>query len=257
MKEHSNSPKSNKNYKYCFFSKQYYFLVDKFNDNNLFDLPQNKKTIQQICHYFGEQHISLLNQVHSNRVKFIQDISDINEPSDQFDSQITNNNGIILGLLTADCAPILVADNEKGIIAAIHAGWRGALNGVIENTLTRMQELGSDYNNLECFIGPTIGWDSYEVDGEFRDKFINSGDNAAEFFRASSTKSGKYYFNLPGYISEKLLANGVRNIYNEAVDTYVNSHLYPSHRRKTHEEIKTGEEAGNLQSRFLSAICLV
>ena len=124
------------------------------------------------------------------------------------DALVTNRAGCALGIVTADCGPILFADNDRGVIGAAHAGWRGAQGGVIENTLCAMEALGAQRGHITAVLGPTIAQASYEVDAAFRAHFTGDDDR---HFAAAPTRAGRarWHFDLPGYIVARLEACGV------------------------------------------------
>jgi YfiH family protein len=164
------------------------------------------------------------------------------------DGMATNIPGVVLGILTADCAPVLFADSTAGIIGAAHAGWQGALNGILEATAGEMVGLGSSYGNISVAIGPCIGQRSYEIGPEFRDNFIMSSIKNNRFFEPSQ-KKGHYMFDLVSYVKHRLLKMGVSKIYRTEYDTYRDKDLFFSYRRS----VKRGEP---VYGRELSAITL-
>ena len=120
----------------------------------------------------SNKNLIIPNQVHSNKIKIVDENS-INK-NITADGLITKSNKIVLGILTADCAPIFFFDSKKNIVSAVHAGWKGAKNGVIKNTIKLMLECGSKLNNIISCIGPCIGKESYKVNNDFFRKFINN-----------------------------------------------------------------------------------
>lgn len=145
------------------------------------------------------------------------------------DALATDRPGVVLGIVTADCAPVLLADREAGVIAAAHAGWRGALGGVIANTVAAMERLGARRDRVAAAIGPAIGRASYEVDEGLRARFP---DKAQAFFTPG--RLGHHQFNLPAYVAHRLREAGVGTVEDLAVDTYANPEFY-SYRRATHQ----------------------
>ncbi|MDR3423755.1 MAG: polyphenol oxidase family protein [Alphaproteobacteria bacterium] len=134
------------------------------------------------------RHLLCCEQIHSNEVVTVSEIwRGQNAP--RADAMVTNKTGIALGILTADCAPILLADSEAGVIGAAHAGWRGAVGGVIENTIAAMEKLGARRGDIRAALGPCIGRDSYEVGGEFLAAFLAEGEGNGRFFRDSCCSS--------------------------------------------------------------------
>ena len=132
------------------------------------------------------------------------------EPSaaPQADAMVTAQPGLALGILTADCAPVLFADAEGGVIGAAHAGWRGAVGGVIAATVGAMERLGADRKRLRAAVGPSIARDSYEVGPEFPAPFLAEDPDNSRFFHPSA-REGRYMFDLPRYIASRLDALGI------------------------------------------------
>lgn len=151
------------------------------------------------------------------------------------DAMVTDRPGLALGIVTADCAPVLLADPEAGVIGAAHAGWRGAAGGVIANTVAAMCKLGALPERILAAIGPTIAQESYEVDAAFRDRF-ESGDE--DFFTPG--RDGHWQFDLPAYVAQRLRLAGVGRIDDLAQDTYADPARFFSYRRATHSGKETG-----------------
>lgn len=148
------------------------------------------------------------------------------------DAMVTDRPGLLLGIVTADCAPVLLADAAAGIVGAAHAGWRGALAGVTDSTIAAMEEIGADRGRITAAIGPCIALPSYEVDAAFRDRF-NHADAANErFFLTAAT--GKLHFDLPAYIRHRLLGAGIGEVETIHLDTYSDPDRFFSYRRATH-----------------------
>ncbi|MBU7578953.1 MAG: peptidoglycan editing factor PgeF [Porphyrobacter sp.] len=148
------------------------------------------------------------------------------------DAVVTAMPGIVLGIVTADCGPILFADREAGVIGAAHAGWRGAVEGVLENTIAAMEALGATRTNIAAVLGPTIAQASYEVDAPFRARFPA---DAESFFAPAPERDGaaRWHFDLPGFIMAQLAAAGLSKIADTGRDTFSHLARYHSHRRST------------------------
>jgi polyphenol oxidase len=148
------------------------------------------------------------------------------------DAVVTATPGIVLGIVTADCGPILFADREAGVIGAAHAGWRGAVDGVLENTIAAMEALGAQRERIAAVLGPTIAQPSYEVDAPFRAHF--SAD-AEPFFAPAPERDGtpRWHFDLPGFIMAQLAASGLIKIADLGRDTFSHVARYHSHRRSS------------------------
>lgn len=152
----------------------------------------------------------------------------------QADAMVTTRRGIALGILTADCAPILFADPEAGVIGAAHAGWKGALTGVAEATVTAMVALGARTERIRAAVGPCIGPESYEVGPEFEARFLAElGAGAARFFRRPDP-AGRPYFDLPGFVAHRLESAGLGAVEILGLDTFARPDDFFSFRRTTH-----------------------
>jgi YfiH family protein len=148
------------------------------------------------------------------------------------DAIVTRTEGIAIGVTAADCGPILFADAGARVIGAAHAGWRGALTGVVESTIEAMEKLGADRGGIVAAIGPLIRQHSYEVGGEFVERFLDAdGDNKSFFI--PSVRSGHAMFDLAGFIRMRLENAGVLMIDDIGVDTYSDPRFY-SYRRSVH-----------------------
>jgi YfiH family protein len=148
------------------------------------------------------------------------------------DALVTDRPGLLLGILTADCAPVLFADADAGVIGAAHAGWKGALAGVTDATLAAMAALGARRERIAAAIGPCIARASYEVDDAFLRRFA-ADDPANERFFASG-RDGHHRFDLEAYVAQRLAAAGVRRVEALGLDTYADEARFFSYRRATH-----------------------
>jgi len=146
------------------------------------------------------------------------------------DALVTAERGIGLGVLTADCAPVLFAARKERIIGAAHAGWRGALGGVLESTVEAMKKLGAKAENIEAAIGPCIGPQSYEVSEDFKAPFLAQDPSNAVFFKPAH-RQGHLLFNLPGYVAGKLHKLGIKTIHDVKQDTLAAESVFFSNRR--------------------------
>ena len=150
------------------------------------------------------------------------------------DAMATDRPGIALGILSADCAPILLADTEAGVIGAAHAGWKGAMTGVARSVVEKMEELGAERSRIAAAIGPCIGRGSYEVDDAFRKRFEAIEEENEQFFREGAP--GHHYFDLEAYVASWLTYLEVGAIERLELDTYANEDRFFSYRRATHRE---------------------
>ena len=151
----------------------------------------------------------------------------------QADAMVTKTRGIALGILSADCAPVLFADAEAGVIGAAHAGWKGALAGVTDSAIAAMEALGARRDRIAAAIGPCISQTNYEVGEDFRAKFIAADSGNARFFTAG-TRAAHHQFDLEAYVAFRLRAAGVANVSRLAACTYARETDFFSFRRATH-----------------------
>ncbi|MGJ3261064.1 MAG: peptidoglycan editing factor PgeF [Rhodospirillales bacterium] len=149
------------------------------------------------------------------------------------DAMVTTTPDVVLGILTADCAPVLLADADAGVAGAAHAGWKGALGGVIDATVEMMVDAGAQRDRIAAAVGPCIQQPSYEVGTDFRSSFMEAG-SANERFFAPGNVDGKYQFDLSGYVRHRLMECDVGSIEVVAVDTYTDEDRFFSYRRATH-----------------------
>jgi purine-nucleoside/S-methyl-5'-thioadenosine phosphorylase / adenosine deaminase len=148
------------------------------------------------------------------------------------DAIVTRVPGLAVGASTADCGPVLFADPQARVIAAAHAGWRGALSGVLEATIGAMEKLGAGRSRIVAAIGPTIGQKNYEVGDELVAQFTKADAGNARFFAAG--RPGHAQFDLPGFIASRLAAAGITEVEDLAACTYADPKLFYSFRRATH-----------------------
>jgi YfiH family protein len=149
----------------------------------------------------------------------------------QADAMVTDRPNLLLGILTADCAPVLLADAEAGIIGAAHAGWRGALAGVTDTVVGAMEQLGATRERIAAAVGPCIGQQSYEVDPSFRARFVEDDAANARFF--IDGPAAKPHFDLPGYVVHRLTAAGLERVEALGLDTCADEQRFYSYRRAT------------------------
>jgi polyphenol oxidase len=168
-------------------------------------------------------------QVHSPQVAIV-DRPWRREDRPRADAMVTRMPGIALGILTADCVPVLFADAEARIIGAAHAGWRGAVSGVLEATVTAMTNLGAAPKRIAATIGPCIAQPSYEVGPEFPAPFLAEDAANAAFFVAAA-RAGHFLFDLPGYVARRLGRLGLKRIARTGGDTAAEPDRFFSYRR--------------------------
>ncbi len=149
------------------------------------------------------------------------------------DAMVTDRPGLALGILTADCAPVLLADAEARVTGAAHAGWKGAFGGVVEATVAAMERLGAERSRIAAAVGPCIARKSYEVDDSFFRRFAEAAPENERFF-ASGERKGRHLFDLEGFVLSRLAAAGLARIEALGEDTYSQPELFFSFRRATH-----------------------
>ena len=148
------------------------------------------------------------------------------------DALVTNRPGLLLGVLTADCTPVLLGDTDAGVVGAAHAGWRGAIAGVTDAAIEAMERLGATREHIHAAVGPSLGPASFEVGDDLRDQFLAEDDANTRFFTAKAGQ--KAHFDLPSYVRHRLLSAGVADVETLHVDTYADPDHFYSYRRSTH-----------------------
>jgi len=170
-------------------------------------------------------------QIHSPEVVTVE-AAWAQDARPQADAMVTDRPGVALGILTADCTPVLLADLAAGVVGAAHAGWKGAFGGVLGGTVEAMEKLGAARERILAAVGPTIGRRSYEVDDGFMTRFVAADEDNDLFF--TDGRPGHYQFDLEGYVLARLAAVGVRRIQALGLDTYADETRFYSYRRATH-----------------------
>lgn len=178
--------------------------------------------------------IVTLYQIHSPTALVLESpVPTSNRP--RADAVVTKTPGLAIGVLTADCAPVLFADPEAKIVGAAHAGWRGALAGVLEATIAEMERLGAQKSRIRAAIGPAINQAAYEVGPEFEQEVVASCSNNKRFFYQHPTEN-RPRFDLPGYVEGRLAEVGVAAIERQTLCTYENESKFFSYRRSQHRQ---------------------
>jgi len=223
------------NLKHCFFSKKNGFSKGSYASLNCGlksgDKKENVlKNISLVSRKIGckDELLITLNQTHSNKVVYLENESSIKNklPGDAIVTKIKN---VAIGILTADCAPILLYDHSKKIIGCIHSGWRGSLNGIVRNTVKKFKELNSNIDDLIAVVGPCIGKESYEVKIDFYKRFVSQNQQYEEFFKKITNE--KYIFDLRGFINNELSNLNIKNVENIEMDTFSKKEFFYSYRR--------------------------
>ena len=178
----------------------------------------------------ADTELLTMHQVHSTDVLTVADRRWTSPGAPKADAMVTDRPGLALGVLAADCAPVLFADPSAGIIGAAHGGWRGTLAGVMEATVAAMGALGAAPERIRAGIGPCIGQPSYEVGPEFAARFAAEDPDSPAFF-APATRPGHFLFDLPGYIAARLRRLGLAVVESAPHDTAAEEELFFSYRR--------------------------
>lgn len=178
-----------------------------------------------------DARIVTVHQIHSDKaVRVLKPWSEAERP--QADALVTDRPGVLLGILTADCAPVLFSDSDAGVVAAAHAGWRGALAGIVESTIEAMEELGASRDSIAAAVGPCIAQSSYEVDDGFRSAFLEHDPGNSRFFVDGA--ADRWHFDLQAYVRHRVLASGIGEVEALRLDTYAHPDRFFSYRRSSH-----------------------
>lgn len=180
----------------------------------------------------GSDHLISPYQVHS------PDVLTVNAPWSQADNReadalVTTTPGLAIGVSTADCGPVLFADAKAGVIGAAHSGWKGAVTGILENTIVAMEAIGARRSRITAVLGPMISQNAYEVGPEFKKRFVNQRPENSSFFRASE-RPQHHYFDLPSFILGSLSGSGIGRYRSLDLCTYGDEERFYSYRRTTH-----------------------
>lgn len=202
-------------------------------DDNRLSVIENRA---RVADHFAipSGHLLSLHQVHSPRV------IEVREPwasgaRPEADAMVTRQPGLALGILSADCGPVLLCDPEAGVIGAAHAGWKGALGGVLDATVDEMIGLGADRARIRASLGPTISCNAYETGPEFIERFLAQSPAHAQFFRPSG-REGHHLFDLPAFITNRLEGLAIHAVQNINLCTCGLEQDYFSWRRTTHRK---------------------
>ena len=196
------------------------------NDNKNIVKANLKIVKRRICK--SSKNIFLLHQIHSNRLVFINKKFKFNKKKIRADAIITDQVKLPIAVLTADCVPILLYDKEKKLIAAIHAGWKGAFKGIVSKVINFMLKRGCKQKNIIAAVGPCIGKNSYNVKENFKKKFLRKNKKNRIFF---NYKKNIIYFDLPNYVKSQLKLNKITNIDMKNIDTFIKRNNFFSARQ--------------------------
>ena len=195
------------------------------------NVTENRARVAEILGVKPDRLLSLSQQHSAEALPVKKPWDGTKQP--QGDAMVTSTRGLALGVLTADCAPVLFADGEAGVIGAAHAGWRGALSGIVEATVEAMEKLGAKPERITAVIGPTISQKAYEVGSDYVERFLAEEPGSEAFF-ITDEGSGEPHFDLPGYVGERLARAGVGQIADLGLCTYCEETRLYSYRRSQH-----------------------
>jgi YfiH family protein len=197
---------------------------------------ENRRRAMKKFANLDDSALATLHQIHSTRVVTVTKPFLVDQRPEG-DAMVTTTSGVVLGILTADCGPVLFSDEKARVIGAAHAGWKGAAGGVLENTIQAMEALGADRKNIVAFLGPCIHQSSYEVGEEFYQAFVNQHTHNAAFFTASK-RQHHFQFDLPGFILQRLANSKIKDSYQLKLDTCAEAGMFFSYRRNTLQQVK-------------------
>ncbi|SRR5579885_1926508 len=186
----------------------------------------------RVARALGADALITLYQMHSPDAVTVTEPWEVGK-GPKADAMVTDRPGLALGILTADCAPVLLADSQAGVIGAAHAGWKGAFSGILESAIGAMERLGAKRARIAAAIGPCISRQNYEVGQDFHDRFA-AADSTNERFFQPGNRPDHWQFDLAGYVFHKLRAAGVDNVETQAACTYGRESDFFSFRRATH-----------------------
>ena len=196
------------------------------------NIEQAQKKLQ-----LEKKKLKLISQIHSNEVIIINDKNFVKKI--EADGMITQDKNISIAILTADCCPIFIFDQEASFISCLHAGWKGCLVNIIENALKKISYIQPKAKRINAIIGPCLNKRNFEVSKSLKEKFIKEKSMYKNFF--IKKQNNKFLFDMRGLINFQLIKNDIKNIENIDLDTYSNKELFFSHRRSSHNnKLPTG-----------------
>jgi polyphenol oxidase len=230
---------NSRNLKHNFFSRKNGFSTGLYKSLNCgLGSKDNKKDILKnlnvVINKIGCKKESLitLNQIHSSEVVYFKNEDSVKNKLNG-DAIVTKLKNVAIGILTADCASILFYNPKEKIIGCAHSGWKGALSGIVKNTVLKFNELGSKNDDLIVAVGPCLGKESFKVKNDFYEKFMLKNNKNKEFFE--KINNNDYLFDLRYFINKELMHLGINNVENIEIDTYSNSENFYSYRRSCHQ----------------------
>ena len=223
------------NVKHCFFSRKDGFSKGNYKSLNCgMGSDDKKENVLKNLEFVGskinckKESLITLNQKHTNQVVHFKDAISVKNKL-AADAIVCEVKNVGIGILAADCAPILFYDPKKKIIGCAHSGWKGALNGIVKNTIKKFNDLNSNTKDLIAVVGPCISKKNYEVKEDFFNKFISQNNKNEIFFKENSKE--KIFFDLRGFINNEISNLGIENIENIEMDTFSKKEFFYSYRR--------------------------
>jgi YfiH family protein len=236
---HAPSLSAFNNIRHAFFTREggvsegiYESLNGGIGSNDAPDKVRENRARMALALGVAPTHFVTCYQIHSPDV-IVAETPWTRENAPRADAIVTRAPGLAIGASTADCGPILFADGEAGVIGATHAGWKGALTGVLEATISAMEKLGAERSRISAALGPMIRQPNYEVGAEFVQRFKTADEANARFF-APATRPDHAMFDLPGYIRSRLERVDIKSIEDLGLCTYADPARFFSYRRTTH-----------------------
>ena len=218
-----------------------------FGSNDTFENVENNRKIALKSLGAVDRNLVTTYQIHSSiAVRVTKPWQ--REQSPEADAIASDSKNVVLGVLTADCAPVLFADSSAKVVGAAHAGWRGARAGILKHCLEEMLDLGAHVSNISAAIGPCIAQDSYEVGPEFQESFLGESSENIRFFKPAK-RANYFKFDLTGYVENCLLGMGLASVEGLGMDTFSEPDLFYSYRRCNLENTSS-------YGRLLSAIMI-
>jgi YfiH family protein len=240
-------PLSQYGVRHAFFGREGGRSTGDFASNNMsvsvgdaeYLVAENRAAAVEMLGY-RRRDLMLVKQTHSTNVLTIIERPNP-ETVTEADAMVTDRSDVVLGILTADCSPVLLTDPEAGIVGAAHAGWKGAAGGILERTVAAMAELGADPGRIHAAIGPTISGPNYEVGPDTARDILALDPEAASHISIPAGKTREHY-DIPGHLSAQLASFGLARIDNLGLCTYADPARFFSHRYATHHGTGTGRQ---------------
>ena len=203
------------------------------------NVDENRRIVAEIISGRRDTPVLSCYQIHGNICTIAKDNWATDRP--KADAMVTNQPDLILGILTADCAPVLFEDSKNGIIGAAHAGWKGAISGITESCIEAMIAIGAEETHIKAAIGPCIHQASYEIGADMRTALLEQDAQCESFIKAGKDAQ-HFHFNLPAYVENRLKRRTLNSVWTSPTDTYTSPNHF-SYRRTTHrQEIDYGRQ---------------